>query len=134
MAETEKEGKKGKTSEKSKIIQTIIGIVLVGILGVAFLDYMGYIDLPEPFPEFGPHGINDLNVPPPKTCPVTSCDTKTCCNFTEYDPALGTNRSVYAVITYERCGCPIDTEPTPIGIDNITQGGPYKICKCLGKD
>lgn len=135
MAETKKEGKsikKAKTS--SKIIQAIFGIVLAGILGVAFLDYIGYIDLPDPLPEFGKSDDNNDLIFPPKTCPVTSCDTGTCCNFTEYDPAIGTNKSVYAVITYERCGCPTDTKPEPVGIDTITPGGPYKICECIREE
>jgi len=123
---------------KPKAMQIIPLVILVIIGGLIALNYAGYIDLSKiaqsyneysSSSKFNPNFRNDSAIPPGK-CPVTSCDTKVCCHSTEYDPSIETNATVYAVITYERCDCPNDTNPTPVGIDTQTPGGPYKICEC----
>lgn len=63
------------------------------------------------------------------TCPVTSCDTGTCCcDIVDYDPSIGTDVAVYAITVFSYCPCPNDT--TYALTDNVTPGGPYSICTC----
>jgi hypothetical protein len=103
-------------------------LILGLIVSLMMLHYLGVIDLTKFKSAF-------MNPGPlaPGECPRISCElTKDCCGVSHYDPSLGTNRSVFAVLTYAKCDCPIDTEPTPIGEDTRAAGGPYKICKCKG--
>ena len=119
---------KTQAKPNSKIMNALPYIILGIILPLLALHSLGYIDLTKFKPEF-------MNSGPiaPGECPRISCDiTKDCCGVSTYDPSLGTNRSVFAVLTYAKCDCPIDTEPTPIGKDTQAAGGPYKICKCKG--
>ncbi len=124
-------------------IMTVLPIIILLICALLLaLDFGGYIELSgllsnrgssdNDFKEAGPSTGPDFeDITPSDTCPKTSCDTGVCCHSSEYDPTLKTNVAAYAVITYERCECPIDTDPEPIAIDRITPGGPYKTCKCI---
>lgn len=66
---------------------------------------------------------NNNNVNPgPGLCPITSCDTGECCCTAQ------NGVGVSGVLTYASCDCPNDTGFAQW--DNITAGGPYKICTC----
>jgi len=59
---------------------------------------------------------------PAGTCPVTSCDTGTCCG------SVHNGVKVSGVLTFGNCKCPVDTKFEQQ--DVITAGGPYNICSC----
>jgi hypothetical protein len=124
--------RRAKQNPNSKIRRALPYIILGIIISLMALHYLGYIDLSKFKPGFMNSGPGSKVIPQGE-CPKTSCEiTENCCSVSNYDPSLGTNRTVFAVLTYAKCDCPIDTEPTPIGEDTQTTGGPYKICKCKG--
>lgn len=101
---------KGKADNIIKIISILI---ILGALAVLLLSKMGYLT---------PNGININTNPPKHTCWATSAEMGTPCHSGSGGVA------VLGVITYDYCNCPSDT--TYAGMDNITAGGPYKICTC----
>jgi hypothetical protein len=117
--------------KKAGLMRSIPLIILVIIAGLAALNYTRYIDLSGFMQDFG-NANPKYSGAASSECPATSCGTGACCSAREYDPDLGTYVGTYAVLTYERCECPSDTEPTPIAMDTQTPGGPYKVCKCKG--
>ena len=80
---------------------------------MVLLSKMGYIT---------PNKI-DVNPSPIKhTCWATSAQMGTPCH------SVKNGIGVTGVITYSYCDCPSDTNY--VSMDNITAGGPYKICTC----
>jgi hypothetical protein len=123
---------KAQQNPNSKRTSALPFIILGVAVSLMLLHYFGFIDLTKFKPEFMNSGPGSKTLPQGE-CPKISCElTEDCCGISNYDPSLGTNRTVFAVLTYAKCDCPIDTEPTPIGEDTQTAGGPYKICKCKG--
>lgn len=108
-------------SKSVKIVRLIAIIIILGAFAILILSKMGYIT---------PSGINtDLSgqdikpTPTPGyTCPVTSAQTSTPCHSAK--GGVG----VSGVIVPDKCNCPSDTKYAQM--DNITPGGPYKICTC----
>jgi len=73
--------------------------------------------------------VNKDNPIKPKTCPVTSCDTGSCCHSVDPNTAVdGIVGSVAAVLTKNSCECPSDT--TFYSMDTTSAGGPWKVCIC----
>lgn len=104
-----------------KIVRLIAIIIILSAFAILILSKMGYIT---------PSGVNtDLSgqdkepAPAPGyTCPATSAQTSTPCHSAK--GGVG----VSGVIVPDKCDCPGDTEYAQM--DNITAGGPYKICTC----
>ncbi len=124
-----KEADKKETQDNQKpgfwsIAPYIIIPILFGLI-IAF--QTGLLDIDEFKQAIGLLKNNDF----PGKCAVNSCDTGVCCHDTTYDPSIGTNVSVFAVIVPASCPCPKDTKSEPVGIDNLAPGGPYNICECI---
>jgi hypothetical protein len=104
-----------------KIVRLIAIIIILSAFAILILSKMGYI---------APSGINtDLSgqdikptLTPGYTCPVTSAQTATPCHSAK--DGVG----VSGVIVPDKCNCPSDTKYAQM--DNVTVGGPYKICTC----
>lgn len=56
-------------------------------------------------------------------CPKTSSETSDPCG------SVRNGVQTFGVIVPFKCKCPSDTKEA--GIDNVTPGGPYRICECL---
>jgi hypothetical protein len=104
-----------------KIVRLIAIIIILFAFAILLLSKMGYIT---------PSGINtdlsgqDTKLTPASgyTCPATSAQTSTPCHSAK--GGVG----VSGVIVPDKCNCPSDTKYAQM--DNITAGGPYKICTC----
>lgn len=108
--------------ERSKIMQLLPFIILLGVVAVMLLSAMGYIKLPKINANFFGQDISPAPVIPKPSCPATSAQTATPCHSAK------NGVGVYGVIVLDRCKCPSDT--TYAQMDNVTPGGPYKICTC----
>lgn len=107
-----------KTNNKTQWLPYIIAIIIFSII---FLSMMGYITLPKI--DLDSSGDSNAKTTPKKhTCWTTSAQMGTPCHSAK------NGVGVTGVITYDYCECPTDT--TYAGMDNITAGGPYKICTC----
>jgi hypothetical protein len=104
-----------------KIVRSIAIIIIICAFAILILSKLGYLT---------PSGVNtDLSgqdikpTPAPGyTCPATSAQTSTPCHSAQ--GGVG----VSGVIVPDKCNCPSDTKYSQM--DNITAGGPYKICTC----
>ncbi len=104
----------------AKIIQLIPVIIILGVVAIFILSEMGYITLPKIDLDFFRH----LNVGPTPgpTCFTTSAQMGTPCH------SVQNGVETYGVIVPDRCRCPEDTNYA--GMDNVSPGGPYKMCTC----
>src|SRR3989304_2521381 len=108
------------TSEPSKIMQLIPILIVLGIFIIFILSEMGYITLPKISPN--PIGNPTVRTVPKSTCFATSAQMATPCN------SVKNGIKTSGVIVPASCNCPSDT--TYAQMDNVTAGGPYKICTC----
>lgn len=115
VAQPEPEGPKS-----SKIMQVIPVIIILAIFTIIALSKMGYIKLPK----IDLKSNESLNV---KSTPIkTTCPTK-------FNPPC---HSVQGGVAMQGGPIPASCENCPSGshysgtMDNITPGGPYKICVC----
>lgn len=105
----------------NKTMQWLPYIIALIIFSIIFLSMMGYITLPKI--DLDSSGDLDGKTTPKKhTCWTTSAQMGTPCHSAK------NGVGVTGVITYDYCDCPTDT--TYAGMDNITAGGPYKMCTC----
>lgn len=120
-------------SKQTKIIQLIPVIIILGVVAVYLLSKMGYITLPNLnksrfFENLNvkstttPKSTTPKSTTPKSTCPATSAQTSTPCRSVKNGVGVG------GIIVPASCNCPSDT--TYAGMDNISSGGPYKICSC----
>lgn len=104
-----------------KIVRLIAIIIILSAFAILILLKMGYIT---------PSGINtdfsgqdkEPTPTPGYICPATSAQTSTPCH------SANGGVGVSGVIVPDKCNCPSDTKYAQM--DNITAGGPYKICTC----
>ena len=106
--------------EPSKVMQLIPILIVLGILIIFILSEMGYITLPKISPN--PIGNPTVRTVPKSTCFATSAQMATPCN------SVKNGIKTSGVIVPASCRCPSDT--TYAQMDNITAGGPYRICTC----
>ena len=106
--------------EPSKVMQLIPILIVLGILIIFILSEMGYITLPK----INTNSIGNPTVRtvPKSTCFATSAQMATPCN------SVKNGIKTSGVIVPDSCSCPSDT--TYAQMDNVTAGGPYKICTC----
>ena len=106
--------------EPSKVMQLIPILIVLGILIIFILSEMGYITLPK----INTNSIGNPTVRtvPKSTCFATSAQMATPCN------SVKNGIKTSGVIVPASCRCPSDT--TYAQMDNITAGGPYRICTC----
>lgn len=102
----------------SKLSNIVPMIILIIVLTIVLLAMTGKITLPK---------IDTSNWSldssgKKSSCPATSAQTSTPCH------SVSGGVGVSGVIVLDSCGCPSDT--TFSQMDNITAGGPYKICVC----
>ena len=113
--------KKEKQNNQKTSFWSIAPYILIPILfGLIIAFQTGLLDIDEFKQAIGLLKNNDF----PGKCPITSKDTGNECWTIDKEKGI----RVSGVITYEWCDCPIDTDF--IQWDNITAGGPYKICTC----
>jgi len=99
----------------SKTAQIVPLILLIIILVLGALIATGRITLPK-------LTTTNRTMTPGSTCPATSAETATPCG------SVSGGVGVSGVIVPARCSCPSDT--TYASMDNVTIGGPYRICTC----
>lgn len=107
-------------SKPSGTMQIIPIIIILSIVIIFILSEMGYIKLPKinlKSPE-----ISKEKTAPVSTCYATSAQMSTPCG------SVRNGVRTSGVIVPASCNCPGDT--TYAQMDNITAGGPYKICTC----
>lgn len=114
-------------SKRTKIIQLIPVIIILGVAAIYLLSEMGYITLPKiNLDSFESLNVKSTITPksttPKSTCPATSAQTGTPCR------SVKNGIGVSGIIVPASCNCPSDTAYA--GMDNISSGGPYKICSC----
>ena len=108
-------------SKQPKIMQLIPILIILAVVIIFILSEMGYITLPK----INPNSIGSPKVKtvPKSTCFTTSAQMGTPCH------SVKNGIKTYGVIVPASCSCPSDT--TYAQMDNVTAGGPYKICTCL---
>ena len=130
--ENDKEVKSVNDGEAPEVIKTkrtsssglIPYIILIAVILTMLLANAGIITLPKINPGFlGNVNSTTVTPKPNNTCPATSAQTSTPCH-TSVDRGIG----VTGIIVPSTCNCPSDT--TYASMDNITAGGPHKICTC----
>lgn len=125
--DTKKEGHGQSTGAKPallKIMQIIPILIILAVFIIFILSEMGYITLPKisTNPIGSPTGSPKVKIVPKPKCFATSAQMSTPCN------TVKNGVKTYGVIVPASCNCPSDT--TYAQMDNITAGGPYKICTC----
>jgi len=95
----------------------IIAIIIVIVAAVLIAAQQGYITLPRFLTD-----ITKVKSGPGPSCPATSAQTSTPCG------SVKGGVGVSGVIVRSTCNCPSDTVFS--GMDNITAGGPYRMCTC----
>jgi len=107
-------------SKPPKIMQLIPILIVLAVVIIFILSEMGYITLPK----INPNSIGSPKVKtvPKSTCFATSAQMATPCH------SVKNGIKTYGVIVPASCSCPSDT--TYAQMDNVTAGGPYKICTC----
>ena len=111
---------KKKGSDQPKIMQLIPIIIILGVVAIYVLSEMGYIILPKIDLNF--FGHSNVKPTPGRTCFTTSAQMGTPCH------SVKNGVGVSGVIVPAKCNCPNDTKYAQM--DNVTPGGPYKICTC----
>jgi len=106
-------------NQKLKQMAAIPLIILIIVMIIIFLALKGYINLPKINFDF--ENSNKM-FNSGYTCPATSAQTDTPCHSAKGGVA------VLGIIVPETCPCPSDTKFSQM--DNITAGGPYRICVC----
>lgn len=99
---------------------TLPYLLLAIIFGLLIAFQTGFLDINEFKKAIGLSDGDKI----PGTCPITSKDTGNECWSVDKEKGI----RVSGVITFEWCNCPTDTDFA--SWDNITAGGPYKICTC----
>ena len=107
-------------SKPPKTMQLIPILIILAIFIIFILSEMGYITLPKISPNST--GSPKVKTIPKSTCFTTSAQMATPCN------SVRNGIKTSGVIVPASCNCPSDT--TYAQMDNITTGGPYKICTC----
>jgi len=107
-------------SKPSKIMQLIPILIVLAVFIIFVLSEMGYITLPKI--STNSIGSPKVKTVPKSTCFATSAQMSTPCH------TVKNGVKVSGVIVPDSCKCPSDT--TYAQMDNITAGGPYKICTC----
>lgn len=125
--DTKKEGLGQSTGAKPappKIMQIIPILIILTVFIIFILSEMGYITLPKisTNPIGSPTGSPKAKIVPKSTCFTTSAQMANPCH------SVKNGVGVFGVIVPASCNCPSDT--TYAQMDNITAGGPYKICTC----
>ena len=107
-------------ARSNKIAQLIPFIIILVIFTIFVLSEMGYLTLPKIDLNFS----GNLNVKPTPgpTCFTTSAQMGTPCH------SVKNGVGVSGVIVPAKCNCPNDTKY--VQMDNVSPGGPYKICTC----
>jgi len=107
-------------SKPPKIMQLTPILIVLAVVIIFILSEMGYITLPKINPNF--IGSPKVKTVPKSTCFATSAQMATPCH------SVKNGIKTYGVIVPASCSCPSDT--TYAQMDNVTAGGPYKICTC----
>ncbi len=107
-------------SKPSKIMQLIPILIVLAVFIIFVLSEMGYITLPKI--NTNSIGSPKVKTVPKSTCFATSAQMATPCH------TVKNGVKVSGVIVSDSCKCPSDT--TYAQMDNVTAGGPYKICTC----
>lgn len=109
--------------KKTTFSSSVPYLILMAIILTVLLANAGIIKLPKIDPGFmGNLGETNTSPKSNSKCPATSAQTSTPCHSVQ--GGVG----VFGVIVPSTCNCPSDT--TFAGMDNITAGGPYKMCTC----
>lgn len=107
-------------SRPSKMMQLIPILIALAVFIIFILSEMGYVTLPK-------INTNSIGSPKVKTIPKSTCFTTSAQMATPcYSVRNGIKTS--GVIVPASCSCPSDT--TYAQMDNVTAGGPYRICTC----
>lgn len=93
-------------------------IIIIAVLIIGLLAMTGKITLPKIDTTNWSFDFSGKK----SSCPATSAQTSTPCH------SVNNSVGVSGVIVPDSCGCPSDTKFSQM--DNITAGGPYKICVC----
>jgi len=107
-------------SKPPKIMELIPILIILAVVIIFILSEMGYITLPKINP-------NSVGSPKVKTVPKSTCFT-TSAQMANPCHSVKNGVGVFGVIVPASCNCPSDT--TFAQMDNVTAGGPYKICTC----
>lgn len=102
------------------IAQWIPIIIILSVVAIYVLSEMGYVILPKI--DLNSLGSSNVKTTSKSTCFATSAQWGTPCRSVE------NGVGVSGVIVPASCNCPNDT--TYAQMDNITAGGPYRICTC----
>ena len=105
--------------QKTELALIIPWIIFVIIMTIMILASTGLITLPKIKLNQGNTNVTNYSG---YKCPATSAQTSTPCHSVQGDVG------VFGVIVPVSCPCPSDT--TFSQMDNITAGGPYRICVC----
>ncbi|OGH07696.1 MAG: hypothetical protein A2W22_00480 [Candidatus Levybacteria bacterium RBG_16_35_11] len=110
-------------SKSPKIMQLIPILIILAVVITFILSEMGYITLPKiDLDNVNVKNVENVENAPRSACPATSAQTATPCN------SVRNGIKTSGVIVPASCSCPSDT--TYAQMDNITAGGPYRICTC----
>ncbi len=111
-------------SQSIKIIRLISIIIILSAITIVVLSKTGYLTSPKVnIGSFGNSNVETTTNPIVKpTCFTTSAQMATPCH------SVKNGVGVSGVIVPAICNCPDDTKYAQM--DNITAGGPYKICTC----
>jgi len=107
-------------SKPPKIMELIPILIILAVVSIFILSEMGYVTLPKINP-------NSVGSPKVKTVPKSTCFT-TSAQMANPCHSVKNGVGVFGVIVPASCNCPSDT--TFAQMDNVTAGGPYKICTC----